>query len=67
LFKNVTPNVKINVLLADPKFSGVCHLKHIPRDVERLNARVLSGVGHWIQIERPDAIMDAVPLARAKL
>jgi hypothetical protein len=59
--------VKINVLLADPKFSGVCHLKHIPRDVERLNARVLSGVGHWIQIERPDAIMDAVPLARAKL
>ena len=67
LFKNVTPNVKINVLLSDPKFGAVCHLEHIPRDVESLNSRVLSGIGHWIQVERPDAIMDAVPLARAKL
>ncbi|KAG0702371.1 Alpha/Beta hydrolase protein [Suillus ampliporus] len=67
LFKNIPLNVKITVLVSDPKFSDRCYLEHIPRDIERLNARVLTGIGHWIQYERPDAIMDAIPLPRAKL
>ncbi|OJA12928.1 hypothetical protein AZE42_09299 [Rhizopogon vesiculosus] len=67
LFKNVTPNVKISVLLADPEFKAICHLEHIPRDVKRLDARVIPGTGHWIQFECPNAIMDAIPLPRANL
>ncbi|KAG0705399.1 Alpha/Beta hydrolase protein [Suillus ampliporus] len=64
LFKNIPPNVKITVLAPDPKRGGDCHLEHVPRDV---NARVLIGIGHCIQFERPDAIVDAVLLPRAKL
>ncbi|KAG1731522.1 uncharacterized protein EDB91DRAFT_1252159 [Suillus paluster] len=67
LFKNIPPNVNITVLASDPKFGAACRLEHVPRDVERLNARVLPGVGHCIQYERPDAIMDAIPLLRAEL
>jgi hypothetical protein len=67
LFKNIPPNVAINVLLPDPKFGAMCLLKHLPQDMKRLNVRVLSGIGHYIQSERPDAIMDAIPLPRAKL
>lgn len=59
--------MKLTVLVSDPKFSDLCYLEQVPRDVERLNARVLTGIGHWIQFERPDAIMDAIPLPRAKL
>ncbi|KAG1753770.1 uncharacterized protein EDB91DRAFT_1077475 [Suillus paluster] len=66
LFKNIPPNINITVLVSDPKFSDRCYLEHVPRDVERLNARVLTGIGHWIQYERPDAIMDVIPLSRAK-
>ncbi|KAG0709461.1 Alpha/Beta hydrolase protein [Suillus ampliporus] len=67
LFKNIPPNVKITVLASDPEFGAICLLEHIPRDVERLNARVLPGIGHCIQAECPEAIMDAIPLPRAKL
>ncbi|OAX35322.1 alpha beta-hydrolase [Rhizopogon vinicolor AM-OR11-026] len=67
LCKNLPANVKLTVLVSDPKFSNRCYLEQVPRDVERLDARVLTGVGHWIQFERPDAIMDAVPLPRARL
>ncbi|KAG0693395.1 Alpha/Beta hydrolase protein [Suillus ampliporus] len=67
LFKDIPPNVTINVLASDPERGAICYLEHIPRDVERLNVRVLTGVSHWIQYERPDAIMDAVPLSREKL
>ncbi|OAX39177.1 alpha beta-hydrolase [Rhizopogon vinicolor AM-OR11-026] len=68
LFKNVTPNVKISVLLSDPKSPDtVCRLEHIPRDVKRLDARVIPDTGHWIQSECPNAIMDAIPLPRANL
>ncbi|OAX40308.1 alpha beta-hydrolase [Rhizopogon vinicolor AM-OR11-026] len=67
LFKNVTSNVKISVLLADPEFGAVCRLEHIPRDVKRLDARVIPGTGHWIQFDCPNAIMDAIPLPRANL
>ncbi|KAG1753773.1 Alpha/Beta hydrolase protein [Suillus paluster] len=67
LLKNIPPNVKITVLASDPTLNARCYLEHIPRDVERLNARVLTGIGHWIQYEHPDAIMDVVPLPRAKL
>jgi len=59
--------VKITALLSDPKFGGVCYLEHLPRGMERLTARVLTGIGHWIRYERPGAIMDAIPLPRAKL
>ncbi|KAG0708521.1 Alpha/Beta hydrolase protein [Suillus ampliporus] len=65
--KSIPPNLKITVLLSDPKLSGICLLEHIPRDVERLNIRVLTGIGHWIQFECPDVIMDAIPLPRTKL
>jgi len=67
LFKNVTPNVKISVLLADPKFNAVCHLEHIPHDVKRLDVRLLTGTGHWIHFDCPNVIMDAIPLPRARL
>jgi pimeloyl-ACP methyl ester carboxylesterase len=67
LLKDIPPNVKVTVLVADPKFSDVCRLEHIPRDIERLNAIVVTGVGHCIQVERPDAIMDVIPRSRAEL
>ncbi|KAG0702368.1 Alpha/Beta hydrolase protein [Suillus ampliporus] len=67
LFENIAPTVKITVLVADPKLSDVCYLEHIPRDIERLNARVLPGIGHFIHYESPDAVMDVIPLRRAKL
>ncbi|KAG2069397.1 alpha/beta-hydrolase [Suillus decipiens] len=67
LFKNISPHVKITVLVSDPKVGAVCRLEDIPRDVERLNIRVLPGIGHCIQYERPDSIVDAIQLPRAKL
>jgi len=67
LFKNILPNVNVTVLVADPKLSDVCRLEHIPRDIERLNAAVVTGVGHRIHVERPDAIMDVIPHSRAEL
>ena len=59
--------MRLTVLVSDPMFSDRCYLEQVPRDVERLDVRVLKGIGHWIQFERPDAIMDAIPLQRAKL
>ncbi|KAG1729268.1 Alpha/Beta hydrolase protein [Suillus lakei] len=65
LIKNIPPNVKITVLVSDPQYNDI--LEDLPRDVEKLNARVLTGIGHWIQYELPQAIMDEIPLPRAKL
>ncbi|KAG2038379.1 Alpha/Beta hydrolase protein [Suillus americanus] len=65
LIKNIPPNAKVTVLVSDPKFNDI--LESVPRDVERLNSRVLTGIGHWIQYELPRAIMDEIPLPRAKL
>jgi pimeloyl-ACP methyl ester carboxylesterase len=59
--------VKITVLASDPKIGAVCHMEHVPRGVERLNFKVLPGVGHCIHYERPDAIVDVIKLPRAKL
>ncbi|KAG2370082.1 Alpha/Beta hydrolase protein [Suillus spraguei] len=61
LLKSIPPHVKITALVsqADPE--------QFPRDNERLNVKVLTGVGHWIQYECPDAIMDLIPLRRAEL
>ncbi|KAG1886548.1 hypothetical protein F4604DRAFT_1277716 [Suillus subluteus] len=67
LLKNIPPHVKVTVLAGDPEAGAVCLPEHVPRDIERLNVRVLPGVGHIIQMERPDAIMDAIQLPRAKL
>ncbi|OJA13422.1 hypothetical protein AZE42_05780 [Rhizopogon vesiculosus] len=67
LFKSIPHNVKITVLVADPKLSLVCHLDHIPHDIERLDARGLTGVGHHIQVECPGAILDVIPLPRAEV
>jgi len=67
LFKSIPHNVKITVLVADPKLSFVCHLDHIPHDIERLDARGLTGVGHQIQVECPGAILDVIPLPRAEV
>jgi hypothetical protein len=64
LFKNIPHNVKITVLVADPKISNDCRLEHNPRDIEGLNAKVVAGVGHVIQFESLDAIMDVIPLPR---
>lgn len=66
LLKNIPPHVKITVLASDPKFSNF-RLEQIPNGVERLNAKVFTGIGHWIQYECPEVIMDAIPLPRAKL
>ncbi|KAG1729269.1 Alpha/Beta hydrolase protein [Suillus lakei] len=67
LFKNIPPHVKITVLASDPKLGAICHLEHIPCNVARLNAKVFIGIGHCIQYERLDVIMDEIPLPRAKL
>ncbi|KAG1815304.1 hypothetical protein EV424DRAFT_1112904 [Suillus variegatus] len=64
--KNVPPHVKITILVSDPKLSANCLLEHIPRDIERLDVKLLTGIGHWIQYECLDAIMDAIPLPRTK-
>lgn len=67
LLKNIPPHVKITVLASDPKAGAVCDTEHIPCDVERLSVRVLPGIGHCIQCEDPDAIMDSIQLPKAKL
>lgn len=68
VLRKIPPHVKITVLVSDPKFGlGICNLQHIPCDVERLDVRALTGIGHWIQYECPDVIMDAIPTPRAKL
>ncbi|KAG1896607.1 uncharacterized protein F5891DRAFT_1246677 [Suillus fuscotomentosus] len=61
------PHVKITVLASDPEAGAVCDTEHIPSDVERLNVRVLPGIGHCIHYENPDAIVDSIQLPRAKL
>ncbi|KAG1874705.1 Alpha/Beta hydrolase protein [Suillus subalutaceus] len=65
--KNIPPHVKVALLVSDPGFGSVCHLERIPVDEARLNVKVLNGIGHWIQYELPSAIMDEIPLPRAKL
>lgn len=65
--KNVPPHVKITILASDPKLGANCLLEQIPRDIERLNVKLLTGISHWIPYECPDAIMDAIPLPRTKL
>lgn len=62
--------MKVTVLVADPKLSDICRLEQIPRDIERLNATVVTGVGHRIQPECPGAIwpiMDVIPQPRVEL
>ncbi|KAG2071494.1 alpha/beta-hydrolase [Suillus decipiens] len=60
LFKNIPPHVKTTVLVSDPKVDAVCRTEDIPCDVERLDVRVLPGIGHCINYECPDAIVDAI-------
>ncbi|KAG0702372.1 Alpha/Beta hydrolase protein [Suillus ampliporus] len=67
LFKNIPPNVTVTVLASDPECGATCLLEHVPRGVERLSARVVTGASHWIQYERPDAVMDAIPPPKAKI
>ncbi|KAG2056001.1 alpha/beta-hydrolase [Suillus hirtellus] len=67
LFKNISPQVNITVLASDPAFGAICHLEHVPCDVARLHAKVLIGIGHWIQYESLNIIMNEIPLRRAKL
>ncbi|KAG2158935.1 Alpha/Beta hydrolase protein [Suillus bovinus] len=64
---NIPPHVKITILASDPNLGANCVLEQIPRDVERLNVKLLPDIGHWIQYECPDAIMHAIPLPRTKL
>jgi hypothetical protein len=67
MLKDIPPHLKITLLMSDPGFGGLCLLEHVPVDAARLNVKVLNGIGHWIQYELPNAIMDEVPLPRAKL
>ncbi|KAG1836407.1 Alpha/Beta hydrolase protein [Suillus subalutaceus] len=67
LFKNIPPHVKVTVLAGDPEAGAICLPEHVPCNIERLNVRVLPGIGHAIQLERPEAIMDVIQLPRAKL
>lgn len=67
LLKNIPPHVKITVLASDPTLGAVCHLEHVPCDVARLHAKVFIGIGHWIQYEGLDTIMNEIPIRRAKL
>jgi pimeloyl-ACP methyl ester carboxylesterase len=65
--KNIPSHVKITVLASDPALGAVCHLEHLPCDVARLHAKIFIGIGHWIQYESLDSIMNEIPLRRAKL
>ncbi|KAG2141438.1 Alpha/Beta hydrolase protein [Suillus bovinus] len=67
LFKNIPPHVTITVLVSDPQVGAVCRAEHVPRGIEKLNVRVLPGIGHCIHWECPDAIVDLIRLPRAKL
>ncbi|KAG2040504.1 Alpha/Beta hydrolase protein [Suillus americanus] len=67
LFNNIPPHVKTTVLSSDPEAGAIYLPAYIPRDVERLNVIILPGVGNYIHFERPDAIVDAIQLPRAKL
>jgi len=67
LFTNIPANVKITVLVADPKFGAFCRLEDLPHSAKSLNVRALKDIGHCIQFECPKAIMDAIPLPRGKL
>jgi len=67
LFTNIPTNVKITVLAADSKFGGIGRLEDLPHSVKNLNVRALTGIGHCIQFECPEAIMDSIPLPRGKL
>lgn len=67
MLRNIPPHVKIALLMSDPEFGALCLLEHLPVDAAGLRVKVLNGVGHWIQYELPNAIMDEVPLPRAKL
>ncbi|KAG2040501.1 Alpha/Beta hydrolase protein, partial [Suillus americanus] len=59
LFKNIPPHVKVTVLAGDPEAGAICLPEHVPCNIERLNVRVLPGISHVIQVECPEAIMDA--------
>ncbi|KAG1820464.1 alpha beta-hydrolase [Suillus subaureus] len=65
--KNIPSHVKIALLVSDPGFGSDCHLERIPVDAARLSVKVLKGIGHWIQNELPNAIMDEIPPPRARL
>lgn len=67
LLRNIPSHVNITVLASDSKVGAVCHLEHIPCGVERLDVKVLPGIGHCVHYERPDAIVDAIQLPKAKL
>ncbi|KAG2152887.1 Alpha/Beta hydrolase protein [Suillus clintonianus] len=67
LLKHIPSHVKTTILASDPAFGAVCHLEHVPCDVARLNTKVFIGIGHWIQYECLDVIMDEIPLPRARL
>jgi hypothetical protein len=56
--------VKIAVLVSDPERGGACRVEQVSHNVK---TKFFMGVGHWIQYECLDAIMDEVPLPRAKL
>ncbi|KAG2077689.1 alpha beta-hydrolase [Suillus decipiens] len=67
LLKNIPPHVKITLLISDPEFGAFCRVEHVPAGVARLNVKVLHRIGHWIQYELPNAIMDEVLPSKAKL
>ncbi|KAG1724481.1 Alpha/Beta hydrolase protein [Suillus lakei] len=64
LFKNIPTHVKIAILISDPKEILACDLEKLPRDMERIKVRILenTGIGHWMQYECPEIIMEEVPL-----
>ncbi|KAG2112101.1 Alpha/Beta hydrolase protein [Suillus clintonianus] len=64
LFKNIPANVKITILISDPKEVSSCDLEKLPRDVEGIKIRIFAntGIGHWMQYECPEIIMEEVPL-----
>ncbi|KAG1820465.1 Alpha/Beta hydrolase protein [Suillus subaureus] len=64
LLKNIPPHVKTALLVSDPERGSVCHLEQVSHDVK---TKVFIEIGHWIQYECPDAIMDEVSLPRANL
>ncbi|KAH7916349.1 Alpha/Beta hydrolase protein [Hygrophoropsis aurantiaca] len=62
LFGTVPPNIKMTVLLADPKMNPSGHLKDI-QPYSHIRTQIVPGAAHWIQQDFPDVVVDVATKA----
>lgn len=56
----------MTVLVSDPELSDLCKVEYIPAHPQ-IETVLLKGVGHWIQYDKPEAIIDAALSSVASL